>query len=143
MKCKNVRIAELQSVAQSLGMYLNDLKPVGRFLQFTLRPGPYCVYRRVSCHSRRVHAVCWHEHRDFFRAIYRMVPDAVFKTAYATYENTEHFEQTFPQTGYRNIGSMYQPLSAESACECPEGSFEPKPKKRNKRQEAKEAALRG
>lgn len=85
-------------------------------------------YQRTSSmvmfrEGRRVHAVCWHGFRDFFRAVYRREPDAVFRTAMATYRGSEGFEATFPETGHRNIGSQMAPVCAAEACRCPEAGM--------------------
>ncbi len=75
-------------------------------------------YRRTSPSGQRVNAVCWHGFRDFFRALYRRTPEAIAKTALATYDGTEGFEETFPETGNRNIGSRFHPLCMADACVC-------------------------
>jgi hypothetical protein len=71
----------------------------------------------------RVHAVCWHGFRDFFRAVYRREPDAVFKTAIATYQGSADFEDRYPETGHRNVGPPIAPLAMAEACECPESGY--------------------
>lgn len=71
--------------------------------------------------ERRVHAVCWHGFRAFFRAVYRREPNAIFRTAAATYKGSEHFEAVHPATAYRNIGCAFQPVSMAEACRCEEG----------------------
>lgn len=75
-------------------------------------------WRRISPEGRRIHAVCWHGFRDFFRALYEITPDAVAKTALATYAGSEGFEATFSATGNRNIGSQVFPLCIADACLC-------------------------
>lgn len=81
-------------------------------------------WRRRSPSGRRIHAVCWHGFRDFFRALYERTPDAICKTALATYRGSEGFEETFPETGFVNIGSYYSPMFASQACSCGEGVFD-------------------
>lgn len=81
-------------------------------------------YQRRSASGFRdgiVNAVCWHGFRDYFRAVYRREPEAVFRTAYATYRGRQGFEATFPETGDRNIGSAFNPVLAREACYCGEG----------------------
>jgi hypothetical protein len=70
--------------------------------------------------DRRVHAVCWHGFRDFFRAVYRQEPNAKFVTAMDTWKNSEDFEERFRETGFKNIGSMMCPVAAAEACRCPD-----------------------
>lgn len=66
-------------------------------------------------------AVCWHGHRDFFRALFRLVPDAEIRTAMATYKGAEHFEQTFGMTRYEGGSRMgVHMLPYVDACTCGE-----------------------
>ena len=65
-----------------------------------------------------VNAVCWHGFREFFRAVYRREPNAVFRTAMAIYKGSDGFETTFLATGYKNIGSQMYPVQAREACFC-------------------------
>lgn len=80
---------------------------------------PYQRMKRDGS-ERRVHAVCWHGFRDFFRAVYRIEPGAVFATAYDTWRDSEDFEARFRESGHRNIGSQMYPMAAAEACRCPE-----------------------
>ena len=75
-------------------------------------------YRRISHSGRKINAVCWHGFRDFFRALFEYTPDAVVKTALATYAGSKGFEATFPATGAKNIGSMFEPMAIADACLC-------------------------
>jgi hypothetical protein len=81
-------------------------------------------YQRSSVSSgNRVHAVCWHGFRDFFRAVYRVEPDARFATAMDTWKDAADFEARFRETGHRNAGSQMCPISAAEACRCPESGY--------------------
>jgi hypothetical protein len=84
-------------------------------------------YQRTSANATRdtsrVNAVCWHGFRDFFRAVYRRNPDAVFTTAMAKWAGSEHFEANFPASGMRNVGSAYMPMMAAEVCRCPESGW--------------------
>ncbi len=130
---RKVTIETLQSAASEVGVELNETQRQGRGWKFTLRPdrmtqepdedNPRRMLARYQRRSasygeRKVHAVCWHGHRDFFRAVYRREPEAVFVTAIARYEGTEGFEETFPETAYRNIGSQMYPCTMAEACYC-------------------------
>jgi hypothetical protein len=79
-------------------------------------------YQRESARSNggRVNAVCWHGFRDFFRAVYRVTPDARFATAMDTWRGSADFEARFRDTGHKNIGSQACPVAAAEACRCPE-----------------------
>jgi len=75
-------------------------------------------YQRMSHSGRRVAAVCWHGHRDFFRALYQRAPEARVSTGMADYRSAEDFEASFEATGRRNIGSQMDPVSYRTACFC-------------------------
>lgn len=70
--------------------------------------------------GRRVHAVCWHGFRDYFRAVYRVEPLAVFRTAVDTWRGSEDFEARHRESGFRNIGPPIAPVEMVNACRCPE-----------------------
>lgn len=109
-------------------------KEYGRNLRF--KNGPTCEGRgfrftltvntsagqggRRSNTGRKIAAACWHAHRDYFRALYKLNPSAVIKSALATYEGSADFEAQFEATGDRNIGSAFEPQSMRTACECSE-----------------------
>jgi len=81
----------------------------------------HAKYQRTSSmvmfrEGRRVHAVCWHGFRDYFRAVYRLEPQAVFHTAIATWRGRDDFERRFEATGDVNIGSQMAPVRARDAC---------------------------
>jgi len=88
------------------------------------RPGPHgdTKYQResvgYSTAGRRVHAVCWHGHRDFFRAVYDREPEAIFRTVLTTYKGWADFESHYSATGSRNIGPPIAPVPVSEACRC-------------------------
>ncbi len=71
------------------------------------------VYYREDA---KVHAVCWHGFRDYFRACFRLEPNAVFATAYDTWNGSEDFENRHRASATRNIGSQMYPKCAADAC---------------------------
>ena len=75
-------------------------------------------YGRRSHSGRRVAALCWHGFRDYFIALFDESPDAVVRTAQATYKGRDGFEASFEATGCVNIGSMAQPMPYFEACDC-------------------------
>ncbi len=91
----------------------------------TLRPAEGCTQRRCAVHGnhQRIAAVCWHGHRDFFRALLAITPDAVIISRVARYDGSEGFERTFEPTGDQNIGSRMNPVAHRDACACREGAF--------------------
>lgn len=71
-------------------------------------------------YGSRVHAVCWHGFRDFFRACFRYAPAAVFRTAVDTWNGAEDFEARYRASGIKNIGSPAVPVAHCAACVCPD-----------------------
>lgn len=67
---------------------------------------------------RRVHAACWHAYRDVLTKLFDEYPDAVVRTAFANYHGKRGFEIHYPDTAYRNIGSLMYPVEASDACDC-------------------------
>ena len=84
----------------------------------TIRPGEGCTQRARSRSGRRVHAVYWHGHRDFFRALFVRTPSAVIISRVARYEGSADFEASFAATGSQNVGSQMNPLRLDRACDC-------------------------
>lgn len=74
--------------------------------------------RRRSPSGRRVHAMCWHAHLAMLRALFERVPQARVTTALADYKGRANFEATWPNTGDKNIGPAFDPMSYEHACDC-------------------------
>lgn len=135
MKAWNVTEAQIRQAAAEVGLKLgedwqgNGVTPDGRALRFRLavnREAPrdadgFLPYQRSSTFAygnrkpRRIAAVCWHGHRDFMRALYRLAPDMRLKTALADYRHADHFEGTFEETS--GMGNQYH-LSYGQACNC-------------------------
>lgn len=98
---------------------LNPSRGGGHTISVKVSPLPGSDrWQRISPSGRRLHAVCWHGFRDFFRALFAETPNAVAKTVLATYDGAEEFEATFPATGDQNIGSAFQPMCIADACTC-------------------------
>lgn len=72
---------------------------------------------RTSWSGRRTRAACWHAFRDVIRDLLAHNPDATIITAMARY-TAANFEDTYPATGYVNIGSMASPAYMPSLCDC-------------------------
>jgi len=73
--------------------------------------------------GRRVHAVCWHGFRDFFRAAFEHTPDAIFRTALDTWRGAQDFEARYAFSGTKNIGAPSAPTHFAEACRCPESGY--------------------
>lgn len=103
-----------------VGVEIRELRPVGRGYRFRLAPLEG-KYQRTSAsyfnRGRKVHAVCWHGHREFFYALFQHVPDAIVITAMARYEGLVGFEDTYPSTD-RNIGPPVSPIHYSECCTC-------------------------
>lgn len=118
--------AAIQAAAE-VGVRLHNLRESGKGIAFTLKTGEPNEqrinwrgkvqwsprYQRLSAYPKRSTAkgfegvefhsvvpgaVCWHGHRDFLRAFYRLVPDAKIRTAFITYQSAEHFEANYEST---------------------------------------------
>lgn len=86
-------------------------------------------YQRVSVsifrNESRVHAVCWHGFRDYFRACFALAPGAIFRTAVDTWRGSEDFESRYRNSAGRNIGSQMAPRAMADACRCSDmGEYE-------------------
>lgn len=73
---------------------------------------------RVSWSGRHGKWACWHAYRDVLRAILTEYPNAIVKTSMARYDGLEGFEDVYPGTAFKNIGSMMQPAYMSELCEC-------------------------
>jgi len=86
----------------------------------------HAPYQRTSAGThdeRRVHAVCWHGFRDYFRAVYKREPDAVFRTAIDTWRGADDFEARYRASGHHNVGSQIYPRAMAEVCACPESGM--------------------
>ena len=77
-------------------------------------------YNNKDGTPRKVNAICWHGFRDFFIELYQHNSNLRVVTANATYQNSFDFYKNYNQTGYKNIGSMVEPLEYNKACLCNE-----------------------
>ncbi len=124
---------QLETAAESVGVALYELNATGSGYRFTIRPHADPErrerYRRRSAgytsRGRKVHAVCWHGHRDFFRAVFELAPAAKARTAFARYDGAEDFESSFRATADHQIGPEVAPITIAEACSCGEGAFDP------------------
>lgn len=123
MIAKHTTVEELASVAAHTGVRLENIRQQGHRVSFVLRLQPSRKYQRRSHSGRKVAAVCWHGHRDFFRELFRVNPLAEIRSHWAAgsiHYTAGNFERVYPDTGYTNIGSMMQPCSYQDACDCDE-----------------------
>lgn len=98
---------------------LNRSEVRGTRVRFTLRvrdsrgPGAHASARR------RTVSACWHAHREVIAALLQAMPEGRVTTAVADYRGLSDFLETFPETAYDNIGSVFEPVERWAACECP------------------------
>jgi len=71
---------------------------------------------RESASGRRGPWVCWHAHRDFYRALFEIEPSAVVRTGLGVTYTAANFETTFPDTYRKNAGSLYYPRAFGTLC---------------------------
>lgn len=124
MKVWNVPPATVEAAARSIGVEVSPIRQRGRALQFTLRLGASREYQRRSPRGRRIAAVCWHGHRDFFRTLFWMAPAAKVSTAQTRrlprgerFYTRETFSERYPYTD-TNIGSLWEPARYSDCCDC-------------------------
>ena len=121
MLVRNVTEEDLRKASQSVGVALFELRKSGKGFRFRITPigGKY---QKLSAsyfnRGRKCHAVCWHGHRDFFRVLFRLSPDAVVITALARY-TADNFESTYPETD-KNVGPPIAPIHYSECCNCNE-----------------------
>lgn len=132
MKVWGVNEVQLQDIATELSVSLYGMRKDGRALRFQLKPAGETrngnhIYQRTSASGwspeRRVHAVCWHGHRDFMREVFKLNADARIKTGWADYKGQADFLEKFPETGHRNVGSIMYPVMASQVCKCAKGDW--------------------
>jgi hypothetical protein len=84
-------------------------------------------YQRTSASAfnstRRVHAVCWHGFRDYFRACFSVAPEATFRTAVDVWRGREDFEERYRASGHRVVGAPIAPYKACEVCVCPDSGI--------------------
>ena len=133
---------EIREIAAEVGVKIhsdwsgNGIRKDGRAWSFRLaldssvpkRGNAGYKYQRTSAsmwnEGRKVAAVCWHGHRDFMRSVFTRDPEARIKTSWADYKGSDAFERDFPETGYRNVGSMMYPAFAKDICTCSHGEWD-------------------
>ena len=84
----------------------------GSRIRFVLRANNSRKYgARKSWSGRHSKAASWEAHRDFMVAIFEQDPNARLQTGMAVYRGKDGFEQLYPDTAYKNIGSQMQPMT--------------------------------
>lgn len=73
---------------------------------------------RFSTSGRRMVSACWHAHRDVMIVLFNQHPDMKLVSALATYNGRSEFMREFPDTYYKQVGSVYDPVEFGSLCSC-------------------------
>lgn len=61
---------------------------------------------------------CWHAYRDVLTLAFSLQPDAVIETGMALYRGKTGFEDAYPATAFRNVGSQLLPSTMPELCAC-------------------------
>lgn len=129
MRLYDVTLTQAQDAARSIGVRFEGSDTSNSrgarctgVLRADLTPNPYPrISRPMYGKSRRMpHCVCWHGHRDFMRALFKVNPDARIASGSADYQGSADFETSYRESGTRNIGSQMEPMWFASACSCPD-----------------------
>ena len=128
MLIRNVSHAQVKAIVAQVGQSYGDnltthqdmhevgsrvIRTTGRIVARSSRE----TGARRSWSGRRTISACWHAHRDIYRAIFEAYPAATITTSLARY-TAGNFEDTYPATGWQNIGSMVQPAYMPELCDC-------------------------
>lgn len=123
-KGTTAQVIEAAATAAGVRADVRDVRPTrdgGQRVRFGLRLG--CC-RRADGSRRHSGAVCWHGHRDFFRALFAAAPGARVQTMQTErtvpggWYTAGNFEDVYQNTGDANVGSAYDPISYADACDC-------------------------
>jgi hypothetical protein len=129
MLIRNARLEQVQKAADKVGVRVVEWRAVSpTSYRFRLRLGVERDYQRTSVgygrQGRRISAVCWHGHRDFYRALFRIAPEATVQTALTRgfargnrYYTAQNFERVYQETD-KNIGPLIAPVAHSEACTC-------------------------
>lgn len=87
----------------------------GRRVRFTLETHDAHKHgSRKAASGRHMRKASWEAHRDVMAALFKLDPDAVIRTALATYRGKADFERQYPATAHANRGSVMNPVTIRS-----------------------------
>ena len=125
MIVRGVTLETLAQAAESAGVaFKNGNSPEAMTRsrlswRFTLAPVGGLYQRRGPVNNRRIHAVCWHGHLAFFRALYALAPRAKVRTTMASYDSLAALEAKKDRSYQRPITTAYfGPVLYGWACAC-------------------------
>jgi len=121
----NASIAELQNAMNKTNLeYNNNILfehcfNKGKRVDFRLRVNKSRdMGAKLGFSGKHTVAACWHVHRDFLKNLFESSPSVKVKTCIAVYDGKDGFEKNYPDTGYKNIGSIMNPIYFKDSCEC-------------------------
>lgn len=130
MYASKVSAAALERAAYKVGVTVDITSLSDTRHRVKVNPGTKVLkngdhkYQRISAsyfsRSRKVHAVCWHGFRDFFREVFKHDPQTVFRTGLDTWKGSADFEARYRESGHRNVGPPISPIAMVDTCRCPE-----------------------
>ena len=118
-----VQLLNLRAVTQAKRTWRVRLVPLvvatkGRETLYAWQRYSSSAFPTKGGRRRKVHAVCWHGHRAFMRALYALAPTAKIRTAFATYYDAAHFERNHGDTAYRTVGPAIARVQFGELCAC-------------------------
>ena len=130
MVIRGLTQTQLEDAAMASSVTLYNVRRDGTGLRFQLKPldvngTTHPIKRhwqRIGHTGRKVHAVCWHGHREFYRECFKFNPHTIIITAIARYNDEQDFAAKYQATGDRNIGSQVEPMQYRDACVCVPGT---------------------
>lgn len=117
-----VPMADLHTIANKVDARLFEADVRGKGVKFTLRPTGD-KFRKVNPISgRRIFAICWHGHYEFFAELFRAFPEARVKTQNATYNGAQEFAEKAEDTdtSVGPMGNVYGSFNQSDCCKCSE-----------------------
>ena len=119
MKIRGIVLSELEAaLARANAVYDGNLRLLGATsyrggMQFRLGVYNSHAYgaRLASSGKRHTPSASWEAHRDLFREVYKINPDAVIVTMLARYDGSADFEKKFPATANHQMGSRMEPTN--------------------------------
>lgn len=127
MIIRNVTREQLdEAIRVNPNLMFNRCDPEGRGFRVTLRvkssKGDY--HRRAANNpftgkrGRRLVAACYHGHYAFMERLFDLAPEAIIRSAMATFKGVEDFEEKAEEVECRNVGAPIYPTYYGDACDC-------------------------
>ena len=124
-KNNNLNLNDIVKSANDLGIEANVIYNSSNCFNVKLNRSDNDKYQRTGFmysenlkRYNKVGAICWHGFRDFMIAMYELDGNLRFVTAHTTYNNKDDFYIKFPDTAYKNIGSLMNHINFGDACLC-------------------------